>query len=1573
MNEELNMEQSQEEYLDGIVIEDSELDIKQAETVEYVEVEPVKEYVIEIEENVGSDSSGSKATTHYDLPDRNAEDQHIIGAITGLEDILKKLSFTKDNYSTYGGYAEFRPWRKDGYYYETIRPNKPDGVGYFVSLVTDVTNNVYIDVCQKVGDEDITDMYGVTVADSSFCGYQSNNYSCLKGDLSSCSDSVDLSDDPDHAKVCLLGNVKVRIAPNEWEDIHKGDYVVPKEDGYATTSKNNIGFRVISKGTIGTVGSDVTAWYYVEIALIPQNDRINKELKNIGVSLDNVTLGFETMSGVIDGINNTTTNVSNKVNGFENILKETEIKVNQSLETAQNSLKKVEEIDGKAEETIRTVGLEYSDAVSKANEAKLAVDDALATVNQMKQELNPLAQWQEDGTSNIAGFVAQANADNVTLGAITQAYGTDLSGIIQKIDENGAVIQHLVTHVDKYTLGKSSPADRLSPDELGILQPGIIYVPTDTHDETSYIKDGQPPMTFSLGKSYIFRANDLGEYVWAEDRQVSTSTSEFDGEEDGDLWYCWQGILNGNKYIYNPGTLYRWDATGSGLWVAVASVNDKAARAVGLINQTAEKLTIAYENLNGDVADLSVKADAISSTIETVKGNLSTINQTAEDIRMGVYASDGDSTQLELLLSGMQNTSTNIRIIELKHVLEKPPIDVDKYSIEPTWNGTKFVFAGQPSGDGMYYFDKNNEGENITSYYCEIVNDGYKVYGFNSVAIASLNTRVTNTESEIESWTRFKSEMNETATSVSQTSTETEAEIFSMVFGEYRKRTEINLELTEDDINSLPTTRYPKPPKYTNGAFTFEGIDEATEDKDKIYCMTDDTSWYYKLLLDDNNNVVGYEKYEMKDSNYASIVQKSDEDGSSVGLVAGDDSSIGSLFVNAINDKSEVLINADKILMYSAVEKGYPYLKWYIGDEDITAADNVRANLSFTSSAYPEGFSAQKNKFIKIGYRAKMSNTRVQSDVTFGSSRIWSCKFNVQCDDAWHDIVIDLSSVAWSGGNGSVSGSTSAERWESVSAAQIDGLLLRPFGVTGSLEAGSVFSIRYIAFFDNQEEADAYEFEYGISPGVGLSIVLFDGDTLLGNGTNGIQFSRLWEKGIEGTVKSALSIEAGKIAQIVSAVGTNGEVTSASIATAINESGSSVLINADKIRINGTAVFTDILNDGSTTISGNYIRTGTIQSDNYRKPSAAGAFAQKGMEIDLDNGTIFSKNFLLDGNGDVSITGKITATSGYIGTSEQGFEINNYSLFNGQTSLNPEEYSNTYPPDRPKGVFISPNGIGLGNGNFRVDDKGDVYTYGNVFMYGFDKSEGTSRALLTMVDGRLSISGSIDWSLAEDPPVFALYYTSNKVDGVETTPDKPNMNYASYKNTTKGWHQKCSSSDIYVVYNYNGGKSDGWGDVLKIADVPDYIHENYISQTNILSPDIYGGMFYATGKGAEGGPAYYIHNGVNVDDPTNPKLGTKVGYISYDTTGTGLTNEQQNRVIFAATNGAALKISASSNMSLSAGPQVIDTNYDDSGAGHTRYGGTIFFMSDVSFCPGSEINFNNAEVKNLSGVTAVFG
>lgn len=98
-------------------------------------------------------------------------------------------------------------------------------------------------------------------------------------------------------------------------------------------------------------------------------------------------------------------------------------------------------------------------------------------------------------------------------------------------------------------------------------------------------------------------------------------------------------------------------------------------------------------------------------------------------------------------------------------------------------------------------------------------------------------------------------------------------------------------------------------------------------------------------------------------------------------------------------------------------------------------------------------------------------------------------------------------------------------------------------------------------------------------------------------------------------------------------------------------------------------------------------------------------------------------------------------------------------------------------------------------------------------------------------------------------------------------------------------------------------------------DNPSYIKSSYIGQTEIMSPSIYGGQFYATGQGAYGEPAYYIYNGCDINGGT-AKLGEMLGYISYDNNGAGTEEEAEERVFFRTLDDVALKIHAGGNISI---------------------------------------------------------
>ena len=97
---------------------------------------------------------------------------------------------------------------------------------------------------------------------------------------------------------------------------------------------------------------------------------------------------------------------------------------------------------------------------------------------------------------------------------------------------------------------------------------------------------------------------------------------------------------------------------------------------------------------------------------------------------------------------------------------------------------------------------------------------------------------------------------------------------------------------------------------------------------------------------------------------------------------------------------------------------------------------------------------------------------------------------------------------------------------------------------------------------------------------------------------------------------------------------------------------------------------------------------------------------------------------------------------------------------------------------------------------------------------------------------------------------------------------------------------------------------------------PSYIKSTYIDSAKIVSPNIYGGLFYATGQGKNNGAAYYIYDGADIDRYGNVTLGNKIGFISYDTSGTGY--DSPRRVIFKTLNDEALKLEAAGNMSLQA-------------------------------------------------------
>ena len=109
-----------------IIVEYIDENIQANETIDVIEVEKPQETEIIIEETIGwSGSNGS--ITHRDLQDKDDKDQHTIGSITHLEEVLDTLGSAQIQYSNYSGFAEFQEWKSDGIYKNEIYKETDNG------------------------------------------------------------------------------------------------------------------------------------------------------------------------------------------------------------------------------------------------------------------------------------------------------------------------------------------------------------------------------------------------------------------------------------------------------------------------------------------------------------------------------------------------------------------------------------------------------------------------------------------------------------------------------------------------------------------------------------------------------------------------------------------------------------------------------------------------------------------------------------------------------------------------------------------------------------------------------------------------------------------------------------------------------------------------------------------------------------------------------------------------------------------------------------------------------------------------------------------------------------------------------------------------------------------------------------------------------------------------------------------------------------------------------------------------------------------------------------------------------
>lgn len=853
-------------------------------------------------------SAGSGTVSHPDLHGRELSNQHPISAIDKLQENLDALGATERVYSSSNGLGEFRQW-KDG------NPEGEDRSGYFVAIVPGTDE---IEICDATHD-----VYGISVHNSGFIGNQDDLY--YKGnDLLN-----NNANDPSYAVVGIVGAMRVRTDGTA----RNGDYVVPNAYGEATLSENDYGYKVLSQGSY-------PSYNYVTIAITPQSDALSRLQSSVaGGDLGEILIK-------IDGIENSVGDLEVKVDAstedIEDILGEIgdlQTRVTTAEEVAQDAAANAEEAKDVATQAASKAAQAQQDAQDAAAGAISSANQALSEVSNLAEQMEPIVSWQsEDGVSSGAGgFVSQANDDHTLLASIVYGSGPEgssLAAIMQKVDENGAIIQHLVSHVDRYVVGENSLSDGLTHDEAkAILTEEYIYVPTSDHEETMA---GEPNVVTNFKRGYYYIL-DVSDGVWVESTtQVSMATEYNGGSAEGDLWYCWQDVIVEDD-AYVAGTLYRWFGSE---WVAVATIADNhQARILTSIKQTADEIEMSVVASGAEGSTLKQKLDSIFTTVYDTDGYISSLEQTAESIRAGTYTESGTASQLELLTSET-NASLNAVVSGRFHVVYHSFLGVapdvydngNKYTKPPVWDDDAGVFVFNDTyadANGTYYFTSEDQTK-----YCKVTDDGYDIYTIGNKATSSLDNRISTTEAVLMGTAMLDTEDASALSNITIQAKEDESVISSVASYYYHSLISVG----ETEIPVLDGQRkYNKPPVWNlgEGKYVFNIADR--DDNGTYYLIDEKAQTYCRVVTADDDTAL-YELYGLGDQSAAYVLQKADANSAAIGMVVDKNGVKGSAIITAINGESNAQIDADRVNI--AASKVFSAI---VDDGEVTPASIVAA------------------------------------------------------------------------------------------------------------------------------------------------------------------------------------------------------------------------------------------------------------------------------------------------------------------------------------------------------------------------------------------------------------------------------------------------------------------------------------------------------------------------------------------------------------------------------------------------------------------------------------------------------
>lgn len=484
-----------------------------------------------------------------------------------------------------------------------------------------------------------------------------------------------------------------------------------------------------------------------------QADKIDADLDNAALELreikENINATRDELQSNIDDVSaeldNTKTDLSNAQNELQSNIDSISTELNDTKVDLNNTR---DELESDIESTNQTLN-------NTKDELNKSIDDAKADIESVEQELIPLSTWPDaENPTGIAGFVARADEDSATLANIVTWQGDTNKSIAefkQEVSDTYATIES-VTALDTKTTESITAVKQEAAETYATIE-SVSSLKTEMSESITGVKQ-EASETYATIESVTSLKNETSEAI-ADVKQETSDT------------YATIESLNSFKSETSDAiTLVKQEAEEKYATIeSVTSLETETSSAIAKVKQEASETYATIESVNSLETDMS---DAIASTKQEVSETYATIESVTSletnttNTIAGLKQEAADTYATIESVSSLETNMAN-SIAELKQEVSKEYATIESVT--------------QLETDAMNAISKVEQTASETYATIESVNS---LDTNMSNAIASTKQEVSETYATIESVTSLETNTTNALADIKQEAAETYATIESV-------------------------------------------------------------------------------------------------------------------------------------------------------------------------------------------------------------------------------------------------------------------------------------------------------------------------------------------------------------------------------------------------------------------------------------------------------------------------------------------------------------------------------------------------------------------------------------------------------------------------------------------------------------------------------------------------------------------------------------------------------------------------------------------------------------------------